>query len=221
MTILPYAAWLALVAIVVWLDLRWRRRFHYHSLWCRVLPQNEVHEELYRLLGLFADRMEAAQLPYWLDAGTLLGAWRGGAIIPWDDDADVFVMHADHQRILHLAGTLPPEYRLIEISRLWSLDKLVPGLASLFPCRTYLRLLHAPSQLYVDIFEMDDGEELRSLPLSVFHSARDVHGRRFCVARSTVFPLGTIGLGGREFSAPSKVRDYLELQFGSDLTPDR
>eukprot|EP01048_Picozoa_sp_COSAG05_P009881 COSAG05_NODE_838_length_7045_cov_19.123956_1_plen_445_part_00 len=43
------------------------------------------------LLASVADVLEAQGLSYFLFGGTLLGAYRHGDIIPWDDDADILV----------------------------------------------------------------------------------------------------------------------------------
>jgi LicD family len=46
---------------------------------------------LYQLLKDFHDFCEATDLEYWVGYGTLLGSVKHKGIIPWDDDADVFI----------------------------------------------------------------------------------------------------------------------------------
>jgi lipopolysaccharide cholinephosphotransferase len=53
------------------------------------------------------DRVCRAQnIPYYLVAGTLLGAVRHQGIIPWDDDIDVGLLRRDYERFVRVA---PPE----------------------------------------------------------------------------------------------------------------
>ena len=41
-------------------------------------------------------------ITYWMNGGTLLGAIRNGDVIPWDDDADLYVLLKDKDKILSL-----------------------------------------------------------------------------------------------------------------------
>lgn len=43
---------------------------------------------------------------YWLDYGSLLGAWRDGGIIPWEFDLDMGVMLEDCDKYLALKDAL-------------------------------------------------------------------------------------------------------------------
>ena len=43
---------------------------------------------------------EKYQLRYWLDGGSLLGAFRHGGLIPWDDDLDVGIFEKDEKLLL-------------------------------------------------------------------------------------------------------------------------
>lgn len=67
----------------------------------------EEHQQaLYVLLQEF-DRVAAIlDIPYFLFAGTLLGAVRHQGFIPWDDDLDVLMRREDYERFLQQAPAL-------------------------------------------------------------------------------------------------------------------
>lgn len=61
-----------------------------------------------RILKIFDKICRDADLRYWLDSGTLLGAVRHGGFIPWDDDVDVKMPIDDYRRFLKLAPEALP-----------------------------------------------------------------------------------------------------------------
>lgn len=65
----------------------------------RLEDQMAVHERawmLYKLVNI----LEKHGVTYWLEGGTLLGAYRHGAFIPWDDDIDISVPIRDQPMLL-------------------------------------------------------------------------------------------------------------------------
>lgn len=66
------------------------------------MTTEEVHSELRRLLGEFSRFCDKHGLRYYLAYGSLLGAVRGGDLIPWDDDVDVLMPRPDYEQFLEL-----------------------------------------------------------------------------------------------------------------------
>jgi lipopolysaccharide cholinephosphotransferase len=61
-----------------------------------------------RLLQILDAVCTAKGWRYWLDGGTLLGAVRHRAFIPWDDDVDVAMPREDYEAFCREAGPLLP-----------------------------------------------------------------------------------------------------------------
>ncbi len=65
------------------------------------------------ILDVFADICKRHNITYWIACGTLLGAWRHGGFIPWDDDLDIVVLQRDYDKLLSiLKAELPENFKL-------------------------------------------------------------------------------------------------------------
>src|SRR5690606_13574303 len=139
-----------------------------------------VLQETVRLLA-------AEQIECWADGGTLLGAVRDGAIIPWDNDGDLGIQAADVPRVLALAGTFK---------------------AVGFDVQTHcggalVRINYSTANtMGVDIFPWAaQGEEL----------VHPFKGRR---SQSSLWPLSRVRLDGLELPAPADPEHWLEARYG-------
>ena len=58
--------------------------------------QNKMLE----ILLYFKDFCERHNITYWLDSGTLLGAYRNEGFIEWDDDVDICILKNDYDKLI-------------------------------------------------------------------------------------------------------------------------
>lgn len=121
---------------------------------------NPIQERLSHMMGDFHTFLEENGIPYFLWAGTLLGAIRHEGFIPWDDDLDIAMLREDFDRLLALADKIPAPYKLRCAG--------LPGTHENYPyfyaklentntvlIENHIRHLGIKSGLYIDIFVLD------------------------------------------------------------------
>jgi lipopolysaccharide cholinephosphotransferase len=96
------------------------------------------------LLQIFHEICEKNHLTYWLDYGTLLGAYRHKGFIPWDDDVDVSMPREDYNRALNLFET---EFRSYGIDAKEEKDELMQ--------RIGIGYKHKSTGVWIDVFPVD------------------------------------------------------------------
>lgn len=72
---------------------------------------SDVHKVLLEMLKVIDEICQKNDIPYFLNGGSALGAYRHKGFIPWDDDADIAMMHSDYLRFIKaLNKDLPDNY---------------------------------------------------------------------------------------------------------------
>ena len=201
---------------------------HNQFLFNRKQSPEELKVKMIQCLNLASDVLEKHDIPYWLDQGTLLGTFRNKGFIPWDRDVDIAISNESHDYLWSLRSEFPKPFKLIQLSRLWSFDKIMPFLRFLIPRKTFLRVVDFNSGAFVDILEYkpDGNETMELLPWTMTNFKPDETTRTERLAlrthtRDQIFPLTEkLQFEGRNYYVPAKTKEYLHQVYGEDLSPD-
>ena len=171
--------------------------------------EKKALEEVGRLLT-------EAGIPWWIDCGTCLGAYRYGGIIPWDEDIDIAVLLPDFDNVRRALLKLDPKKDFVQD---WS-GRLNP--------QNYFKIYIRETATLIDIYHFaiePDSQTIRyilSLETNcLFPEWIKIRERRFIapVAYSVVFPLKKMLFDGIEVFVPNDPKKYLQRYYGENLDP--
>lgn len=157
-----------------------------------------------------------AQISWWVDCGTCLGAYRYGGVIPWDCDIDIAVLLPDFQNVCHALNQLDPNKYIVQN---WS-SREHPD--------SYLKVYNRESNTLIDIYHFKIHPETKQLEYILalennifFPEWWRIRERRFKVpvAFETVFPLKKAMFDGIEVFVPNDTKKYLQRYYGENLDP--
>ncbi len=149
--------------------------------------------------------LERNNIPYWLDAGTLLGIIRDSAFIPWDNDVDISVSSKYIEQVLALKKQFFPKYRLLTR---FEYSGRLPGIYR--SCKVKLTLgklsvLIKKEELHLDIFF--------KYKVDNYYCWIDSNITKRVDARFHD-KLDTIQWNGRSYSIPYDIEAYLTQRYG-------
>lgn len=160
--------------------------------------------------------LNEAQIPWWLDCGSCLGALRYGGVIPWDCDVDIAVLLPDFDNVRRILLKLDPQKYLVQD---WS-GRLNP--------RNYCKVYIRETGTLIDIYHFAVEPETKTIRYilsletsSVFPEWWKIRERRFKVPVpfETVFPLKKALFDGIEVFLPNDPVKYLQRCYGENLDP--
>ncbi len=165
--------------------------------------------------------LPAVGVPWILDSGTLLGAWRNGKFIPHDDDFDILLLYDD---LDHGDENFP--------ERLKELDRIRRIVRARLPTHYDARIVTTYTEK-IEVFEPGCGKYILPSPeyrgadfhhvtvdlqLSSKVAERQVYHHSMYPASFPVdalFPLGSLVLEGEKFPAPRDAEAALVGLYGS------
>ncbi len=190
------------------------------SCWGEVTTENEleiiasnleIHPQMKKLLSVLTNIFNIAKIEYWIDQGTLLGAYRNEKFIARDSDTDIGIRNEEHFKALPelLSSKLPSAYG-------WERKGE--------HCRGYKVWLKTGGT-FNGTFE---GRDIQ-WPLVVCDVMFYQHNERnknyvqqyqgfgvdtFFFPEAVIFPLDKIRFEGSMYPCPTRVKEYLEIQYG-------
>lgn len=171
--------------------------------------EQEAFKDIVRLLT-------EAKIPFWLDCGTLLGAYRYGGVIPWDNDLDISIMTVDSKNVERVLKKLDPNKYIVQD---W---------ASRDKPQTYLKVYVKASGRLIDIYHArvdKDSKTIRTVCSNIdcmlMLNRWKVREARYTrpVPIDYIFPLKQGVLDGVIVPVPNKTVAYLKHQYGENIEP--
>ncbi len=170
------------------------------------LHDSNNHSRMKRMLLFTIDQLQKNNIPFWLDAGTLLGIYRDGDLIAWDYDADISIPAEYSDQVTALKYTFFPQY-IVRKRPIFS--RWIPGETRVVKVKTtWEKLLQV--NFHIDLFcvyKVDD--KYRWVDSGVL---KQVDAKFFNTQDYVQWE-------GRKIPIPAHSEEYLSLRYGNWRIP--
>jgi len=160
--------------------------------------------------------LKKKKIPFWIDCGTCLGAYRYGGVIPWDFDVDVSILKTDFWNAYKALKELDPNLYQVQD---WS-GRDRPA--------SYLKVYVKKSHNLIDIYTFDIDEKEKTISYLISNENSIFLPESWKIRERTyvkpskiedVFPLKLAQFDGLYLPVPKKTKEYLQLRYGENIEP--
>lgn len=205
------------------------RRISVHS--------RNVTSTLTGLLRFVDELLTECDIPHWINSGTLLGAWRQGAVVPWDNDADMMIRAQDAELVLALQGRIEeagyiftsnklygPTYKMyvksadtpkimVELCSMHPHAIDVPGIGSDILWTYHPKMVETVAARVERIYKEDPTNEIAQHRYNQRKNNDILIDNQYL--DSEIFPLQRIPFGGVAISGPARPKTILQRDYGA------
>lgn len=172
------------------------------------LHDSDNHNRMKKMLLFTIDELQKNNIPFWIEAGTLLGIYRNGDLIPWDYDADLSIPAEYSDKVAKLRYKFSPNYiiRKRPIDSRW-----LPGNTRVVKVKITWEKLRQVN-FHIDLFCIYKvGHQYRWVDSGVLKQVDE----KFFDTKDY------IKWEGRTIPVPSHTEEYLALRYGDWSRPNK
>ena len=171
------------------------------------LTSQKMIDVIYDTFETINEVLSSAKIEYTIFGGTMLGSYRHGGLIPWDDDGDIAIQRKDEQRLVALIEMFADRGFVLDVEPLF-------GYRVWHPHRTILQVRYQLYVPFVDIFLIDTESDgyvyITEKAKEMFPAEPLPFG---CFERLVNVPFGHLTLRGLN---SDDAQDYLDKNYGTD-----
>ncbi|MCF7793941.1 MAG: LicD family protein [Candidatus Cloacimonetes bacterium] len=166
-----------------------------------------------KMLQKITEVMEEHEIPYILEAGTLLGIVRENRLLPWDDDVDITIRRHDSDKFLRNLDAFRKLGYKVRVKRYQrNLKYFKKGELRMIKIK-HFSLPFFQSDVCVDVF-------VKKLIGAEYYWTVGVHKPVLkSVPRRFYDELGKLDYNGKKYSIPEDYKGYLTEHYGNWQTP--
>jgi phosphorylcholine metabolism protein LicD len=176
-----------------------------------IAANRKIHPQLEELLSVLSGILNSAKIEYWIDQGTLLGAYRHGKFIARDSDIDIAIKNEEQFESL-------PELLKSKLPNIYASERKESH------CRGY-RIWLKTGGTFKGTFE---GREIQwplvccDVMFYQYNEQDKTYVQQYqgfgvdtsFIPEIVIFPLDRIEFEGSMYPRPNRIEEYLEIQYG-------